>query len=512
MVKGLGKKNKMSASDRKNIRREKSDDSFVFVRSVDVLATSLAGDTSSNTRNTEANKEDIQNQVSPISQRTEPLTLQNFQKFIDTDGRLVDESLLRRTVFLGGVEPNARREVWQYLFALYPCSSTRREREVLLLDYIVKYNEMKSRWKTLLVLSAKPGATKFEQGLVARYQLENPQNGLQSPTLETSDPLANVENLSINVEAAQADSMESDFNALSKNCKFLDFNSEETKQKIEFMKIQSQVYVNRCKIDVTGMKNYLRLIDKDVPRTDRDVPYFKESTSNQLSMLRDILITYATFHPDIGYAQGMNDILARFLYVFDSEVEAFWCFNNYLEKIKEDFLEVGMINKIELVRKLLLEMDSPLLEHLQRHDLGDLLFCHRWLLLGFKREFSFMDSLRVFEILSSHHLELSSIEAETAKRKQAMKEFVRQGGVTRTEPIDTEAEYTFELFMCVALLETCRDKLFRCYDAAMVFECINNLEINLDSILEQSEQLFFRYCKKTVENSFQIVDTPLVRR
>jgi hypothetical protein len=38
-----------------------------------------------------------------------------------------------------------------------------------------------------------------------------------------------------------------------------------------------------------------------------------------------------------------------------------------------------------------------------------------------------MDSLRVFEILSSHHLELSSIEAETAKRKQAMKEFVRQG-------------------------------------------------------------------------------------
>jgi len=37
-------------------------------------------------------------------------------------------------------------------------------------------------------------------------------------------------------------------------------------------------------------------------------------------MLREILITYATFHQDVGYAQGMNDILARFLYVFDSEV------------------------------------------------------------------------------------------------------------------------------------------------------------------------------------------------
>ncbi|XP_045161678.2 TBC1 domain family member 15-like [Mercenaria mercenaria] len=500
----------MSASKRKN----KSDDSFVFIDPTDILSINLSGDTSKDicSRSTQSANEELQNQVSPISKRTEPLSLQRFQEFIDTDGRLVDESSLRRTVFLGGVEPSARREVWQYLFALYPCSSTKREREVLLLDYIVKYNEMKSRWKTLLVLSAQPGATKFEQGLVARYQLDDSQSGLLSPDLETSNPLANVENYNHDMQAVQTDGLESDFNTLSKNCEFLDFNSEETKQKIEFMKIQAQVYVNRCKIDVTGMKSYLRLIDKDVPRTDRDVPYFKESKSNQLSMLRDILITYATFHSDVGYAQGMNDILARFLFIFDSEVEAFWCFHNYLDKIKNDFLEEGMIKKIELVRKLLLEMDPLLLEHLQRHDLGDLLFCHRWLLLGFKREFSFMDSLRVFEILSSHHLELSSVEAETAKRKQAMKEFVKQGGVTRTEPIDTDAEYTFELFMCVALLETCRERLFRCYDAAMVFDCINHLEINLDSILEKSEHLFFRYCKKTVENSFQIVDTPVVNR
>jgi len=51
-------------------------------------------------------------------------------------------------------------------------------------------------------------------------------------------------------------------------------------------------------------------------------------------------------------------------------------------------------------------------------------------LLGFKREFSFCDSLRVFEILSSHHLELSSIEAETAKRKQVMKEFAEIGNLS----------------------------------------------------------------------------------
>ena len=46
----------------------------------------------------------------------------------------------------------------------------------------------------------------------------------------------------------------------------------------------------------------------------------RDAKRGPLSMLREILITYATFHQDVGYAQGMNDILARFLYVFDSEV------------------------------------------------------------------------------------------------------------------------------------------------------------------------------------------------
>ena len=32
-----------------------------------------------------------------------------------------------------------------------------REREELLLDYIMKYHEQTSRWKTMLVLNAKPG-------------------------------------------------------------------------------------------------------------------------------------------------------------------------------------------------------------------------------------------------------------------------------------------------------------------------------------------------------------------
>lgn len=36
-----------------------------------------------------------------------------------------------------------------------------REREAMLLDYLVKYHELKSRWKILLVLSSQPGRKFF---------------------------------------------------------------------------------------------------------------------------------------------------------------------------------------------------------------------------------------------------------------------------------------------------------------------------------------------------------------
>ena len=52
------------------------------------------------------------------------------------------------------------------------------------------------------------------------------------------------------------------------------------------------------------------------------------------------------FHLDVGYAQGMNDIMSRFLIVMDTEAEAYWMFVNYMEHFKNDFMEEGMLRKI----------------------------------------------------------------------------------------------------------------------------------------------------------------------
>ncbi|ESO90957.1 hypothetical protein LOTGIDRAFT_122298, partial [Lottia gigantea] len=324
----------------------------------------------------------------PVSNRTEPLTGEEFQSFLDQDGRLVNEIGLRKAIFLGSVDSSIRKQVWQFLFGLYPCTSTKRERDALLIDYIIKYHELKNRWKTMLVIDSKPGDTEIK-------------------TKYTPRPL--------------------DLSLLDQTNISEHINTPDMEQKIEFMKIQAQVYVQRQRLDIEELKNQIRVIDKDVPRTDRDEEFFRGAGNPRLTELREILITFAGFSPDLGYAQGMNDILARFLYVMGSEVETFWCFYHYMEKIKEDFMEVGMVKKIELVKMLLGEIDNSLLHHFECHDMGNLFFCHRWLLLGFKREFTFQDSLKCFEILSSQHLELSSMEAETAVRREEMKEFANTG-------------------------------------------------------------------------------------
>ena len=51
----------------------------------------------------------------------------------------------------------------------------------------------------------------------------------------------------------------------------------------------------------------------------------------------------------------------------------------------------------------------------------------RWLILGFKREFAYEESLELFEIISSQHLELHSMEAEKERDKQRHKEREKDG-------------------------------------------------------------------------------------
>uniref|UniRef100_A0A8C4PKG9 TBC1 domain family member 17 n=1 Tax=Equus asinus asinus TaxID=83772 RepID=A0A8C4PKG9_EQUAS len=149
------------------------------------------------------------------------------------------------------------------------------------------------------------------------------------------------------------------------------------------------------------LHGYRSLIERDVSRTDRTNKFYEGPQNPGLGLLSDILLTYCMYHFDLGYVQGMSDLLSPILYVIQNEVDAFWCFCGFMELVHGNFEESQETMKRQLGQLLLLlrVLDPPLCDFLDSQDSGSLCFCFRWLLIWFKREFPFPDVLRLWEVL-----------------------------------------------------------------------------------------------------------------
>uniref|UniRef100_A0A087XMS1 Si:dkey-238d18.4 n=2 Tax=Poecilia TaxID=8080 RepID=A0A087XMS1_POEFO len=166
----------------------------------------------------------------------------------------------------------------------------------------------------------------------------------------------------------------------------------------------------------------------------------------------------------------MNDLCSRFLEVLDSEVDTFWSFSSYMEKFSRDFMADGLHRKIELEAALLKELDPPLYAHLVKDNMESFTFCHRWLLLGFQREFEHSDALRLFEILSCDHLELISQQVDRARYQERLdqKHYIEDRSESPRQTFNTD--FTFELFICAAILLDNRESLLRCQDDVQLIQ------------------------------------------
>uniref|UniRef100_A0A674CT02 TBC1 domain family member 15 n=1 Tax=Salmo trutta TaxID=8032 RepID=A0A674CT02_SALTR len=103
----------------------------------------------------------------------------------------------------------------------------------------------------------------------------------------------------------------------------------------------------------------------------------------------------------IGYVQGISDLLSPILYVMENEVDAFWCFVSFMDQMHQNFEEQmqGMKTQLIQLSTLLRLLDLSFWNYLGAQDSGHLYFCFRWLLIRFKRELSFPDVLRLWEVM-----------------------------------------------------------------------------------------------------------------
>ncbi|EDO50033.1 predicted protein, partial [Nematostella vectensis] len=174
------------------------------------------------------------------------------------------------------------------------------------------------------------------------------------------------------------------------------------------MKMQWQTISAKQEKRFAEFRERKQLVDKDVTRTDRTHPYYveKETENDNVRKLYDVLMTYCMYNFDLGYVQGMSDLLSPVLFLVENEVDAFWCFVGLMEKMAHNFDEnqEGMKMQLHQLGVLLKFVDPGFYTYLEKHDSGNLYFCFRWLLICFKREFSFDDIMTLWEAFWTQNL------------------------------------------------------------------------------------------------------------
>ncbi|CAF5137547.1 unnamed protein product, partial [Rotaria magnacalcarata] len=170
------------------------------------------------------------------------------------------------------------------------------------------------------------------------------------------------------------------------------------------------------------------------------------------------------------------------------------------------FTRSGIALKIKQLPKLVEIVDQSLYNRVVSLDIELWTFCHRWLFLCFRREFSEEeDTLICFEVVCSHFLEENTLAAERLLHDIQLERAEKKGISTSCSTISTEThskineEYggSFDLFVCIAMISLFRACLFDARDELEALSAIQERQKTLDvrQVLSLAEQLFTIYCK-----------------
>ncbi|KAK8110955.1 GTPase-activating protein GYP7 [Apiospora kogelbergensis] len=202
---------------------------------------------------------------------------------------------------------------------------------------------------------------------------------------------------------------------------------------------------------------------EDIPHPDPDSPFAEVGTNVHLEQMKDMLLTYNEYNKDLGYVQGMSDLLAPIYAVMQDDAIAFWGFQHFMDRMERNFLrdQSGMRNQLLTLDHLVQFMDPKLYLHLQKADSTNFFFFFRMLLVWYKREFRWMDVLHLWEVLWTDYQSSS-----------------------------------FHLFIALAILEKHRDVIMtHLLHFDEVLKYVNELSntMDLDSTLIRAEALFKRF-------------------
>lgn len=136
-----------------------------------------------------------------------------------------------------------------------------------------------------------------------------------------------------------------------------------------------------------------------------------------------ILEAYALYDSEIGYCQGMSDLLSPIISVIEEDYVAFWCFVGFMRKARHNFRldEVGIRRQLNIVSKIIKCKDSHLYKHLEKLQAEDCFFVYRMVVVLFRRELTFEQTLCLWEVMWADQAAIRAGIVKSAWRRMRLR-------------------------------------------------------------------------------------------
>ncbi|CAN0911315.1 Rab GTPase-activating protein 22 [Linum grandiflorum] len=360
---------------------------------------------------------------SPWSRRKKKhvLSPQDWNELFTSDGKLRDGGVkFLKKVRSGGVDPSIRPEVWPFLLGVYELNSTGDERELLRIEKRKEYNKLRRQCQRLLRKNSETSKKISEEGEIiengdgqSSADSSSHEDEERSPLLvaHSSDLCATVSEdgdsdasgldteSSSDSEVIQSDDRkEKDDNAPSSRRAVEDFDTWQRIIRVDAVRANPE-WIPYSPIQASVSEPKAERFAKKVGLKEHD--HLEPSRVFHAARLVAILEAYALYDPEIGYCQGMSDLLSPIIAVMQEDHEAFWCFVAFMKKARHNFRldEVGIRRQLSIVSKIIKFKDAHLYRHLEMLQAEDCFFVYRMVVVLFRRELSFEQTICMWEVM-----------------------------------------------------------------------------------------------------------------
>ncbi|CAN4091572.1 unnamed protein product [Withania somnifera] len=402
------------------------------------------------------------------------LSERRWKAAFSKDGYLDIPAVLRR-IQQGGIHPSIKGAAWEFLLGCFDPESTFQERNQLRRQRRKQYAAWKSECQKIVPVI---GSGKF----------------ITSPIV-SDDGQRIISDDGQPITSDDAQPITSDYG-----------------QPIELMPPADNGDFGKKMLQ---WKLSLHQIGLDVVRTDR-ILIFYENEANQ-AKLWDVFAVCAWTDEDSCYVQGMSDICSPMIILFENEADAYWCFARAMRRLRENFKcstdSIGVQSQLGTLAQIVKTVDPKLHQHQEELDGGEYLFVFRMLMVLFRWEFSFVDSLYLWEVMWAMEYNPNIYSSYDDKRQPLLSELLyddRRGDKHKLKEYgkfernnlktgEAEQDSALSVFLVASVLETKHRQLMKEEKGLDdVVQILGEISGNLDArkALDEALKVHKKYLKQ----------------